>query len=82
MSTSPEDKIMEFIQRRAMEVVALPEDKREEHYNLVYKSCRSSALNLGQSPKEADQWADKTVEFTKALVSIIETSGGAGGGKA
>jgi len=82
MTVESAEVMMGAIQRRAMEIVALPIDKRETRYRLVYAAYKDSALKIGQNEAAAQETAAQMVEFTKALVRIIETGGGGSGGNA
>lgn len=72
------DKLLEAVQRRAMEVIQTPPERREALYEIYRRAYVETAESLGM-PKDI---ADKMVEWTKAMVNIIETGGGQAGGSA
>ena len=77
------DAALATIQRYAMGIVALPAAKREARYALI----RESHMEAGRSMKIGDKkdWEDlddNMVEWTRALVRIIESGGGSKGGTA
>ena len=82
MSKEAADVVLKAVQRRAMEIAALPEGEREARYSYIHDAYRQSALKLGTAEVSAAELADKMVEFTRAMVGIIETGGGASGGRA
>jgi hypothetical protein len=67
------EQMMSMLQRRALNLVALPEDERDLQYDLLRLSCCGAAEQIGQSPDRAAATANNMVEFTRALVGIIET---------
>jgi hypothetical protein len=77
MAGDSADVVLKAVERRAMEIVALPEDEREARYSLIREVYRNSAISLGRTEQQANDIADKVVEFTRDLVVIIERSGGA-----
>ena len=74
------DMVIQAVQRRAMEIVDLPEDQREGHYLLIREAYSDGARELGAT--DATAMGEKMVEFTRALVKIMEAGGGASGGRA
>lgn len=82
MADDSADVVLKAVERRAMEIVALPEDEREARHSLIREVYRNSAISLGRTEQQANEIADKVVEFTRDLVVIIERSGGASGGQA
>ena len=78
----PEEVILEAVERRAMEIVELPQAERNGHYRTIEQAFHSAALELGRDEKQAAEMASKMVEFTEGLVGIIEASGGGTGGRA
>jgi hypothetical protein len=66
------EEILNMILRRAMEIAALPADRRGPHYESIHGSCRGAAEHIGQSPEKSADTADKMVAFTVAIVGIVE----------
>jgi len=66
------EQMLQMLHRRALKLAALPEDERDSQYDLIRLSCCGAAEHIGQSPDEAAITARNTVEFTRAMVSIIE----------
>jgi hypothetical protein len=70
------EQMLRLIHRRALNLAQLPEDERDRHYDLIRLSCCGAAEQIGQSPAEAAVTANNMVEFTRAMVGIIDTGGG------
>jgi hypothetical protein len=70
------EQMLRMIHRRALNLAALPEDERDMHYDRIRLSCCGAAEKIGQSPDEAAVTANNMVEFTRAMVGIIDTGGG------
>ena len=66
------EEMLRMIHRRALNLAALPEDERDWHYDLIRLSCCGAAEQIGQSPAEAAITANNMVEFTRAMVGIID----------
>jgi hypothetical protein len=66
-------QLLRMIHRRALKLAALPDDERDPHYDLIRLSCCGAAELIGQSPDKAAVTANSMVEFTRAMVGIIET---------
>ena len=66
-------QLLRMIHRRALKIAALPDDERDPHYDLIRLSCCGAAELIGQSPDKAAVTANSMVEFTRAMVGIIET---------
>jgi hypothetical protein len=69
------EQMLRMIHRRALNLAALPEDERDMHYDRIRLSCCGAAEKIGQSPDEAAVTANNMVEFTRAMVGIIDTGG-------
>ena len=69
------EELLNMMRRRTMNIAALPPDEREVHYELIYGSCRRAAEQIGQSSENAADTAEKMVEFTRAVVGIIDAGG-------
>lgn len=66
------EEMLRMIHRRALNLAALPEDERDMHYELIRLSCCGAAEQIGQSPDRAALTANNMVEFTRAMVGIID----------
>jgi hypothetical protein len=70
------------IQRIAMAIVELPKEERAAHHALVRRNLQAAVVECGIEADVAQAWLDKTMIGIESLVTEIETSRGAGGGKA
>jgi hypothetical protein len=70
------------IQRIAMAIVELPKEERAAHHALVRRNLQAAIAECSIEGDAAQAWLDKTMIGIESLVTEIETSGGAGGGKA
>ena len=66
------EQMLRLIHRRALNLAALPEDEREIHYDVIRLSCCGAAEQIGQGPDKAAVTANNIVEFTRAMVGIID----------
>jgi hypothetical protein len=66
--------MLQMIHRRALRLAALPEDERDPQYDLMRLSCCGVAESIGQSPDRAAMTAGYVVDFTRAMVDLIETT--------
>ena len=66
------EQMLQMLHRRALKLAALPQDERNPQYDLIRLSCCGAAERIGQSPDEASETAKHMVEFTRAMVGIIE----------
>jgi hypothetical protein len=71
-------QMLQMIHRRALKLAALPENERNPQYDLIRLSCCGAAEKIGQSPDRAAMTAGYVVEFTRAMVDLIETNRTAG----
>lgn len=74
--------MMAMLQRQATAVLGLPPSARDERYTIIRESFYKTAIEMGKSEPEATEWGAKVEEWVRALVGIIESSGGARGGSA
>ena len=63
-----------------MEIVELPQVDREARYDFYRRAYKDSAHGVGMA--DAEGMSQQMDEWVRALVAIIESGGGAGGGKA
>jgi hypothetical protein len=73
---------MDAVHRRAMELIELPTEKREERYAYYRRVYYEGAKADGASEVQARELSESMDEWVRALVAIIETGGGAEGGRA
>jgi hypothetical protein len=66
-------QMLRMIHRRALSLATLPEEERDLQYDHIRLSCCGAAERIGQSPDKAAVTANNMVEFTRAIVDIIET---------
>jgi hypothetical protein len=66
------EQMLQMLHRRALRLAALPEDERDPQYDLIRLYCCGAAERIGQSPDKAAETANNMVEFTRAMVGIIE----------
>jgi hypothetical protein len=76
-----DEQILRMIERQAMEVGAFPIAEREARYALIKDLYRKSAKKLGMSASQAAEFGEKLEAWVRALVGIIESGGGASGGR-
>lgn len=65
-------QLLRLIHHRALNLAALPDDERDPHYDRIRLSCCGAAEEVGQSPDTAAVTANSMVEFTRAMVGVIE----------
>ena len=66
------EQMLQMLHRRALKLASLPEDERDLQYDLIRLSCCGAAEHIGQSPDRAAETANNMVEFTRAMVGIID----------
>ena len=76
------DAMRAAVQRRAMEIVQLPPEKREARYALYRRAFAESVMEGGVPRENAEQYATQVDEWIRTMVKVIETGGGASGGRA
>ena len=76
------ERLLGQLQQWAMEAMDLPRDRREAFVLEVADRYYDDALKNGLGTSRAEAWRDSVSEWLRALVEVIETSGGAGGGHA
>lgn len=69
-------QLLRMLHRRAFNLAALPDDERDPYYDTIRRSCCGAAEHIGQSPDNAAITANSIVEFTRAMVGIIEGNRG------
>jgi hypothetical protein len=76
------EQLLGQLHQWAMEAVELPRSRREAFVIDVAEQYYEDALKNGLGTSQAKAWRDSVGEWLRALVDVIETSGGAGGGHA
>lgn len=76
------EKLLGQLQQWAMEAMELPRANREEFIAQVAAEYFDDAVRNGLSASQAEDWREHIREWVRALVDVIETSGGASGGHA
>ncbi len=76
------EKLLGQLQQWAMEAVGKPRDERDRFILEVAERYYEDALGNGLSTDQAAAWQGSVSEWLHELVDVIETSGGAGGGRA
>ena len=76
------ERLLGQLHQWAMEAVEMPRERRAAFVEDIATRYRDDALKNGLSEAQAAAWRDSVVEWLGALVDVIETSGGAGGGRA
>jgi hypothetical protein len=74
----PLDALMDSLQRMAMKVIEAPTSEREAVYELMEESLVETAQELRMDDGLREQY----MTWLRAMVSIIESGGGAPGGTA
>ncbi|TPJ28017.1 hypothetical protein [Mesorhizobium sp. B2-7-2] len=69
-------QLLRMIHHRALNLAALRDDERDPYYDSIRRSCCGAAEHIGQSPDNAAITANSMVEFTRAMVGIIEAGRG------
>jgi hypothetical protein len=77
-ATSALDEMLNLVKRRALEITALPIDRREGRYELIHDATRRASINIGQQPIDAAATATSITEFVRAVVGIIDAGAQAG----
>jgi hypothetical protein len=65
-----------------MALIELPRDERAAQYPIIRKNFQAAMSECGIQGPMADAWLNSTITGIQALVTEIETSGGAAGGQA
>ena len=53
------EEMLQLIQRRALDIAALPADRREGLYETIHDACRRASINIGQTDDQAAHTAAK-----------------------
>ena len=75
-ATSALDEMLSMVKRRALEITALPIDRREGRYELIHDATRRASINIGQQPIDASATATSITEFVRAVVGILDAGTG------
>jgi hypothetical protein len=80
--TDPLDQMMGFLNRFAMRVLEAPIAQRELMYDDIHKSLVETLGTLEMAQGQEEQKAREFMEMLRALVRLIDSGGGTGGGHA
>ena len=81
-ATSALDEMLSMVKRRALEITALPIDRREGRYELIHDATRRASISIGQQPIDAAATATSITEFVRAVVGILDAGARADGSTA
>jgi hypothetical protein len=76
------EPVAEMVGRRALELLDLQGDEREERYELLKDQDFFSALEEGMSCADAWDMSERMGQCTLDLIKRIVATGGAAGGRA
>jgi hypothetical protein len=76
------EKLLGQLHQWAMEAVELPRSTRDAFIEAIAAKYYEDAVENGLSASKAEEWRANIQEWVRALVDVIETSGGAAGGHA
>jgi hypothetical protein len=76
------EQLLGQLQQWAMQTVELPREARDAFIADVAQQYYDDAVKNGLDATQADAWRESVNEWLRELVNVIETSGGAGGGRA
>ena len=76
------EPVAEMVGRRALELLDLQGDEREERYELLKDQDFFSALEEGMSCADAWDMSERVGQCTLDLINRIVATGGASGGRA
>jgi len=71
-ATSALDEMLKMIKRRAVEIAALPVDRREGRFEMIHDAARRASISIGQGADEAAKTASSITGFVRAVVGIID----------
>jgi hypothetical protein len=72
-ATSALDEMLSMVKRRALEISALPIDRREGRYEMIHDATRRASISIGQQPADAAVSATAITQFVRAVVGILDT---------
>ena len=76
------ERLLGQLHQWAMQTVELPRKDRDAFMLIIAGKYYDDALANGLDHARAEAWRDNVGEWLRALVEVIETSGGAAGGHA
>jgi len=76
------EPVADMVGRRALELLDLHGDEREERYEVLKDQDFFSALEEGMSCADAWDMSERVGQCTLDLINRIIATGGAGGGRA
>ncbi|MGT2468759.1 hypothetical protein ACVOMV_34625 [Mesorhizobium atlanticum] len=69
-------QLLRMIHRRALNLAALPDDERDPYYDSIRQILLRERPSTWVNPDNAAITANSMVEFTRAMVGIIEAERG------
>jgi hypothetical protein len=76
------ERLLAQLHQWAMEAIELPREQRGGFIAQVATQYHDDALKNGLSALQAEEWRHHINDWLTSLVDVIETSGGAAGGRA
>jgi hypothetical protein len=76
------DAVMSSLNRRAMEIVEIPKTEREQTYLIVRDELMRAMRDCHIEENKIPDWIEQYLSFLRSLVAMIESGGGASGGRA
>lgn len=76
------ERLLAQLHQWAIEAMDMPREKRGDFIAEVAAQYHDDALKNGLSATQAEEWRHHINDWLRTLVDVIETSGGAGGGRA
>ena len=77
-----QQRIMGLLSAVATEALAMSETARESYLQREKREQYNEAIRAGMTPARATDVAERMDEWARALVQMIQASGGAAGGRA
>lgn len=76
------ERLLGQLHQWAIEAVEVPREERPAFIEDIAKRYYDDALKNGLIESQAASWRENVAQWLAALVDVIETTGGAGGGRA
>jgi hypothetical protein len=81
-NASQANQVMELVNLRALQLMELPGDEREERFEVLKDQDFWSAMEEGMSCADAWDISERVDLWTRCLIGRIVATGGAQGGRA
>ena len=75
------DAVMSSLNRRAMEIVETPKSEREQAYFILRDELARAMRDCHIEENKIPDWVEQYLSFLRSLVAMIESGGGASGGR-